>query len=307
MIKFENVSKSFGSNTVLDDFNLEIKKGSIFGLVGINGAGKSTMLRILTGIYSTDSGLVTIGGESVHENPKVKGKIFFLPDDPYYSYNLTGEDLKNLYKSFYDLDEKTFYKHLKSFKLDSNTSIHNYSKRQLFMSLALSLNPEYMFLDEAFDGLDPLARLYFKKALIDLSSRKNTTIIISSHALRELEDICDSYGLIDHKTIIGGGDLNDSLASIFKYQLSLTDFISKEMIKSVHIINYETEGKLIKITFKGNEQDFLDEINKYRPVFIDKIAVNFEDLFMEEVEARGYLKWDTLKIIIKRWLCQLCF
>lgn len=293
MIKFQNVSKSFGTNLVLDDFNLEINKGSIFGLVGINGAGKSTMLRILTGIYSTDKGSVTIGGEEVHENPKVKGKIFFLPDDPYYSYNLTGEDLKNLYKSFYELDEETFYKHLKVFKLDSNKSIHNFSKgmkRQLFMSLALSLNPEYMFLDEAFDGLDPLARLYFKKALIELSSRKNTTIIISSHALRELEDICDSYGLIDHKTIIDSGDLNESLASIFKYQISLTDFLSKEMIKSVNIINYETEGKLIKVTFKGDEDKFLKEINKYKPIFIDKITVSFEDLFMEEVESRGYLK-----------------
>ena len=99
-----------------------------------------------------------------------------------------------------------------------------------------------------------------------------------------------SYGLIDHKTIIDSGDLNESLASIFKYQISLTDFLSKEMIKSVNIINYETEGKLIKVTFKGDENKFLKEINKYKPIFIDKITVSFEDLFMEEVESRGYLK-----------------
>lgn len=293
MIKFNNVSKSFGDNKVLDNFNLEIKKGSIFGLVGINGAGKSTMLRLLAGVYSSDSGSITINDEKVYDNEKVKKKMFFLPDEPYYAYNLKGNDLVDLYKSYYDIDINSLNKHLNAFKLDLDKPIHRFSKgmkRQLFISIAVSLNPDYLLLDEAFDGLDPLARLYFKRALIKLVNKNNTTVIISSHALRELEDICDSYGLIDHKVIKVSGDLNASLGETFKYQLAFEKYISADLLKSVNIINFEQEGKLVKITFKGDEKLFLEEIKEYHPLFIDKINVTFEDLFIDEVETRGYLK-----------------
>lgn len=296
MIEIKNVFKSFGENEVLNDLSLTIKKGSIFGLVGINGAGKSTLLRMISGVYNVCSGNILIEGEEVYENPSAKRKIFFLPDDPYFSYRLTGDELKDLYKSYYNFNEDTFYKHLNTFKLDSKKPIHNYSKgmkRQIFISLAIACEPEYILLDEAFDGLDPLARLHFKRALIELSTNNNTTVIISSHALRELEDICDSYGLIDHNTIISEGEINNALTNMHKYQFATNSNITKEMIKSVEVMSIQKEGRLYKVTFKGNENLFLEEINKLNPIFIDKVFVSFEDLFIEEVEARGYLKWNT--------------
>lgn len=304
MIKLSNVSKSFGNNLVLDNFNLEINKSAIFGLVGINGAGKSTLLRIIAGVYQSDKGAITISGDDIKDETKTKKKIFFLPDEPYYEFNLKGIDLLNLYKSYYEINMDKLNNHLTKLKLDLNKPIHNFSKgmkRQLFLSIAISLEPDYLLLDEAFDGFDPLTRLYFKRSLVELVNNKGTTVIISSHALRELEDICDSFGIIDNNTILFSGDLNEYLATTYKYQVVVENFINEEMIKSINIIKYETEGNIIKITFKGKEEAFLNEIDKYSPIFVDKLPVSFEDVFIEHVESRGYIKWHTLNIIIKKY------
>src|SRR5690606_37031898 len=235
MIEIKNVFKQFGDKQVLKDISLTIKKGSIFGLVGINGAGKSTLLRMMSGVYKPTSGQILIEGSEVFDNPKVKSKVFFLADDPYFSFRLTGEELKNLFESFYHFNEDAYYEHLTRFKLDPNKPIHNYSKgmkRQLFIALAIASEPEYILLDEAFDGLDPLARLHFKRALIDLSTNKNTTIIISSHALRELEDIFDSYGIIDHTTIMSAGSIDNALSNMHKYQFATELVLTKESFES---------------------------------------------------------------------------
>lgn len=293
MIEIKNVYKSFGQNHVLIDLSLTIKKGAIFGLVGINGAGKSTLLRMISGVYHSDQGAIKIEGQDVYENKDIKAKVFFLPDDPYFAYNLTGNDLKNLYMSYYDLDEEVLYKHLNTFKLDIDKPIHNYSKgmkRQLFISLAIACRPQYMLLDEAFDGLDPLARLHFKRAIIELSTNHQSTIIISSHALRELEDICDSYGLIDHQTIVSEGEITSILSDMHKYQLAFDQPVTRADFKDFDVRSYQAEGRLIKIAIKGDKELFLEHINQFEPIFVDEINVSFEDLFIQEVEARGYLK-----------------
>lgn len=293
MIEINSVHKAFGPNTVLHDLTLTIKKGSIFGLVGINGAGKSTLLRMISGVYRCDQGSILIEGEPVFENKTVKQKLFFLPDDPYYLYNLTGLDLMNLYSSYYDLDEDVLYRHLNTFKLAIDKPIHNYSKgmkRQLFISLAIACKPEYMLLDEAFDGLDPLARLHFKRAIIELSSTHQTTIIISSHALRELEDICDSYGLIDHQTIVSEGEITSILSDMHKFQVAFNQPITRQDFVDFDVKSYVEEGRLIKIAIKGSKDAFLQHITQFEPIFIDEIQVSFEDLFIQEVESRGYLK-----------------
>ena len=293
MIEIKNVFKQFGDKQVLKDISLTIKKGSIFGLVGINGAGKSTLLRMMSGVYKPTSGQILIEGSEVFDNPKVKSKVFFLADDPYFSFRLTGEELKNLFESFYHFNEDAYYEHLTRFKLDPNKPIHNYSKgmkRQLFIALAIASEPEYILLDEAFDGLDPLARLHFKRALIDLSTNKNTTIIISSHALRELEDICDSYGIIDHTTILSAGSIDNALSNMHKYQFATEFILTKESFVSVQVVSLKKEGRMYQITFKGDEENFTKEVKQYKPFFVDKLYVSFEDLFIEEVESRGYLK-----------------
>ncbi len=200
MIKIENLTKNLGENKVLEGLDLIINDGDIFGLVGINGAGKSTLLRTISGVYEAESGSITYDGKDVFENPEVKKDIFFLSDNPYYPNNSSINNIIDFYKSFYDIDVERFNKIINKFKLDTKKTINNFSKgmkRQLFIALAIAIGPKYLFLDEAFDGLDPLARLIFKRELSELIEEKKITVIISSHSLRELEDICDKYGLLD--------------------------------------------------------------------------------------------------------------
>lgn len=291
MIKITNLSKSFSDKQVLKNLNLEIEDGKVFGLVGINGAGKSTLLRLISGIYQADQGSIVIDGEEIYENEKIKNKIFFLPDEPYYSANTTPLSLIDLYQTFYDFDRNEYLNYLKHFALPFKKSMHNFSKgmkRQVFISLALSIKPKYLLLDEAFDGLDPLARLTFKRTLIDLVANNNTTVIISSHSLRELEDICDSYGLIDNMTISSSGDITEALEQLHKYQVAFEHMPNRDDF-DLDFITYYQDLRIIKVVVKEELSEFEEKIKKFNPLLIDEIKIDFEELFIIQVESRGYL------------------
>lgn len=291
MIEVRNLSKSFSDKHVLDEVNFKINEGKVFGLVGINGSGKSTLLRLISGIYRADYGEILIDGEDVFENEKAKSKIFFLPDEPFYSINTTPLSLIPFYKEFYHLDEKTYLEYLNIFKIPLKKGMNNFSKgmkRQVFISLALAIKPKYLLLDEAFDGLDPLARITFKKAITEMLKEGKTTVIISSHSLRELEDICDDYGILDNKHIIRSGCLDGNNQKLFKYQVAFLNEFKEELdldfIKCVKI------GRVLHITTNDDFETFRVKIEKYNPLFIDTIAIDFEESFIAEVESRGYLK-----------------
>lgn len=292
MIEIIGLKKSFKDKEVLDNINLKIEDGKVFGLVGINGAGKSTLLRLLCGVYKADSGSILIDGNEVYENEKVKKDIFFLPDEPYYSNNTTPLSLKDIYKVFYNLDEEKYLQYINLFQLPLKKSMNKFSKgmkRQVFISLALAIKPKYLLLDEAFDGLDPLARLTFKRALIDLIDECNSTIIISSHSLRELEDICDSYGLLDNKNISSNGSIDEALTSVHKYQIAFEKEMSEEDF-DIKFKTFNKDGRIIKVVVKEDYNEFSKLINKYNPLLVDEIPIDFEELFIIEVESRGYLK-----------------
>ena len=293
MIKITNLNKQLGNKKVLTNLNLEIEEGKVFGLIGINGAGKSTLLRILSGIYQKDSGLVTINNEEVYENIAIKKDIFFLPDNPYYPDNSTLKTILDFYKSFYKIDEIKFYDIISKFHLDTNNTINNYSKgmkRQLFIALALAIKPKYLFLDEAFDGLDPLSRLIFKRELNEILLNNEMTIIISSHSLRELEDICDAYGLLDNGSIISTGSIEEKKQCYHKLQLAFLNEINKEDFKDLDIISFHRLGRIIKIIVRGDiYDDILMKINRLNPLLIDKVNIDFEELFILEVSKKGYI------------------
>ena len=292
MIEIIGLKKSFKDKEVLDNINLKIEDGKVFGLVGINGAGKSTLLRLLCGVYKADNGSILIDGNEVYENEKVKKDIFFLPDEPYYSNNTTPLSLKDIYKVFYNLDEEKYLQYINLFQLPLKKSMNKFSKgmkRQVFISLALAIKPKYLLLDEAFDGLDPLARLTFKRALIDLIDECNSTIIISSHSLRELEDICDSYGLLDNKNISSNGSIDEALTSVHKYQIAFEKEMSEEDF-DIKFKTFNKDGRIIKVVVKEDYNEFSKLINKYNPLLVDEIPIDFEELFIIEVESRGYLK-----------------
>lgn len=292
MIQLINLNKNFKDKEVLKNLCLTIEEGTVFGLVGINGAGKSTLLRLISGVYKPDGGSVLIDEEEVFENEKAKSKIFFLPDEPYYDENVTPQSLKDIYKVFYNLDEEHYFKYLKLFEIPIKKTINKFSKgmkRQVFIALALAIKPKYLLLDEAFDGLDPLARLTFKRALIDLIDEKKTTIIISSHSLRELEDICDSYGLIDNRNIVSSGLISEATENVHKYQVVFSDIITEEQF-DINFKNYQQDGRIIKVVVKEDLEQFTKSMEKYNPLIIDEIPIDFEELFIIEVKSRGYLK-----------------
>ncbi len=291
MIQIVNLDKSFGDKKVLESVNITIEDGKVFGLVGINGAGKSTLLRLLSGIYDKDYGSILFDGEEVYENESVKNNIFFLPDEPYYDHNTNPTSLINLYKTYYDLDEEKYFEYLKMFKLPLKKSMHNFSKgmkRQVFISLALAIKPKYLFLDEAFDGLDPLARLAVKRAIIDLVEEVGTTIIISSHSLRELQDICDSYALLDNKSIASYGDITEEIGKFHKYQVAFENIPDKERF-DIEFKTYKQDSRIIKVVVKENYEEFSEKMKKFKPLLIDEIPIDFEELFIIEVESRGYM------------------
>ena len=295
MIEIKGVTKALGNNLVLDEVNLSIEEGKVFGLVGVNGAGKSTLLRCLVGIYKPESGEVVINGKQVYENPHVKQDIVLINDDPYYPLNATVDDIKNLYASFYALDEKRYETYVSLFKLDRKKVINNFSKgmkRQVFLIMALAISPKILILDEAFDGLDPFVRLTFKRALTDLIEEKNITVIISSHNLRELEDICDSFGILENHHIVTSGDIQEGKDNIHKMQLVFKDNVTKDMLTNLDIIHFDQVGRVMSLVVKGNIDEIKAELNQYHPLLMEVLAISFEEMFIYEMEERGYRSYE---------------
>lgn len=285
MLEIKNVTKAFKDKSVLDDVSLNIDHGSIFGLVGVNGAGKSTLLRSIAGIYSLDDGLVLFEGLDTHIDVEIRKRIFLVSDDPYYPYGSSIKSLKMFYKSFYDFDEEIYQKYLNLFKLSETDNISNFSKgmkRQALLLIALACKPELLLLDEAFDGLDPIVRVHIKNALSDLIEDNNSLIIISSHNLKELEDICDSYGILENSHIETYGDLLESKANINKYQLAFKEEVDIEMFKGFDVLYKNMEGRIVTLVIKGNREDVSKKLEALNPLILDVLNVNFEELFIYE-------------------------
>lgn len=291
MIQVTHLTKRFGKKTVYESADITVESGSICGLVGINGAGKSTLLRILSGVMKADEGTVLIDGEPVYENRRVKSRLFLLPDDPFYDTGVTGKKLRALYGTFFAFDDGVFEKYIQAFSLDLKKPIRNFSKgmkRQLFIAIALSCKPEYLFLDEAFDGLDPLARMEFKRGLIELQ-QEGSTVVIASHSLRELEDICDSFVLIDNAAVKMSGRLESALESMFKLQLAFREEVKPQALPFDYL-RAEQSGRVLTVVVRGNKEEVMEKLRAMDPLILEEIPMDFEDLFLEEVKSRGYLQ-----------------
>ncbi len=292
MIEINKVYKSFNEKEVLKDISLKIEDGKVLGLCGINGAGKSTLLRIISGVYMADSGEVLIDGKNIYDNDDVKKNLFFLPDEPFYDFNSTPKSIIKLYNAMYNLNLDIYYKTIEHFKIPLDKKIIKFSKgmkRQVFISIAFAIKPKYLILDEAFDGLDPFARMYFKKEIVDLVSDNLTTVIIASHSLRELEDICDTFAIIDKNKIAASGELFDSLDKIHKYQIAFDKIINKDDFPQIYK-TFEQEERIIKIVTDLKIDELNEKIKDLNPLFIDELSVNFEEMFNTVIEEGGYLE-----------------
>ena len=293
MIEIKNLSHSLGKKQILDGIDLTLADGSVMGLVGINGAGKTTLLRLISGVYTADAGEILIDGVPISEE-SARRELFFLPDDPYYTTYTTGKTLFDMYSVFYPkMERAVFERYMNEFALDQKKPIRNFSKgmrRQLYIALALSVKPKHLLLDEAFDGLDPLARMAFKTAINELVETNGTSVIISSHSLRELEDFCDCYALIDKMTVASSGDIAERVERFCKFQLAFVNDISDEAFVGLPIVSADRSGRFFKIVCEGRADTILSMLEVLNPAVIEQMNMDFEEMFIHEVEKRGYLK-----------------
>ncbi len=290
MLKIDNLCKSFGDTKVLDKLNLEVEEGSIFGLVGINGAGKSTLLRTISGVYEPEQGCVLFNDSDTYEDEKIRKEIAFVSDEQYYPIGSTIHSVKLLYQSMYDFSEEKFQKYLKMFALQETDAILNLSKgnkRRVALLFALSINPKLLLLDEAYDGLEPLVRYKFKQVLAELIEDEKITVIISSHNLKELEDICDSFGILEDGKMMTYGDLSNSKENVNKYQIVFDKEIDDDAFAGLDILHKEHEGRVYKLVVKGSSEEVMLKIQQLHPLLVDMLQVNFEELFIYELEGRS--------------------
>ena len=288
MITIKGLRKSYGTKEVLSGVSLTVPDASVFGLVGINGAGKTTLLRMMADVLRPDEGTVEYDGENIAGNAKKRKELFFLPDEPYYTAGTTVEKLVALYKSYYAFDDELFARYEALFSLERRTPIRNFSKgmkRQAFAALAIACRPKYLLLDEAFDGLDPLARLELKRGIISL---EGTTAIISSHSLRELEDICSGFALLDGGAVADAGDLSETLERVHKFQAAFEEPVPRERFP-FECLSFESEGRVVRFVVRGERDVVVRALERLDPIFIEEIRVDFEELFLCEVKNRGYL------------------
>lgn len=222
MIEAKKISKSFDGFKAVNDVTVTITEHNVFGLVGTNGAGKSTVLRMIAGVYKPDEGIITVDEQPVFDKMETKKKIFFIADEPYFFANATAADMQKYYASIYEeFDAEQFYRYLSHFELDKRRKINTYSKgmkKQLALLLGISSKTKYLLCDETFDGLDPVMRQGVKSIFADEIERRGLTPIIASHNLRELEDICDHVGLLHKGGVLLSKDLEEMKCNIQKVQ-----------------------------------------------------------------------------------------
>jgi len=293
MIDIVNLTKKFGQKTVLKNLDCRIADGCIYGLVGANGAGKSTFLRLLSGVYYAQQGSIEIDGKEVYDNTDIKKDIMFLSDDLYFPNGAQLKDVVAVYKSFYpDFDTEYFYSHTDKLKLGRNDKISTFSKgmkRQTSIIAALSCGAKYLFFDETFDGLDPVVRNYVKKLIYDKVIEKNATVILTSHNLRELEDICDHLGVLYQGGILFEGDTNALKTNVFKVQLSLGKEFTQEDLEPLNVLSFKKIGSVATVIIKGDRGEAERIIAEKSPVIADFLPLTLEEVFIYEMEVLGYV------------------
>lgn len=301
MIELKQTVKKFESFTALDGVDLKIEKGTAFGLLGSNGAGKSTILRLLSGIYRPESGEVLIDGESVYDNVNVKQKVFFINDETVQFGSFTLKKLKNYYKSYYPNFSEELFESLRSrVNLPLDKKIGDFSKgmkRQAIVIIGLACKTDYLLLDEAFDGLDPTMRIIVKKMLVDAMIDRQLTTIISSHNLKEINEVCDSAALLHNGKIIFAREIDSVKSSIHKVQVvfpknedgSPAEYTREQIAEcGLEILHFERSMSIYYIIAKGDEDTVRAAFAPKKPLLLEVIPLTLEEIFIYELEVLGY-------------------
>ena len=292
MIKIDKLSKKYDKDYVLKDLSCNIKDNSIYGLVGANGSGKSTLLRTIMGIYETDGGTISVDGNEVYDNEILKQKMVFVADDLFFYPGYTLMDTAKYYQSMYKNFDMSYLKELAGMlNLSLNKKVSTFSKgmkRQCALICAICTNADYMFFDETFDGLDPVIRNTMKKILIKQMNKKNTTIVMTSHNLRELEDICDNLGLLYQGGILFESDVDTIKTNMFKVQISFEKNFDRDDFEEFDILSFKKQGSVATIIIKDNDGKSKKKLEKMKPLILDYLSLTLEEVFIYEMEALGY-------------------
>jgi len=292
MIQAVQLTKRFEDILAVDHIDAVIQEGSVFGLIGTNGAGKSTFLRLASGILKPDEGQITLDGQEIYENTEAKKKFFYISDEMYFFSNASPLDMMTYYSRVYDrFDKERFHRLMKSFCLDEKGRIHTFSKgmkKQVSVICGICANTEYLFCDETFDGLDPVMRQAVKSIFAADMEDRNLTPIIASHNLRELEDICDHVGLLHKGGILLSRDLDDMKLNIHKIQCVLQPGMGPEDLVTLKCLSSEQRGRLLTLTVRGTREEVEEKIKAYEPVFFECIPLTLEEIFISETEVAGY-------------------
>ena len=299
LIEIKNLTKKFDKLAALNNVSFNVNEGSVVGLVGSNGSGKSTLLRVLSGVYQPDGGEVIVNGERLFDNYIAKGECYFIPDFPYFYNNSTLENTAFLYRRLYpNWSEDVFNKFCSVFPINRRQRIINMSKgmqRQAALILALSTCPKYLFLDEIFVGLDPVVRHLLKKILIDAVYERGVTVMIASHNLRELEDLCDRVCLLHMGNMLMESDIDALRQKMRKVQIAFKEIPQKpNLFEGIDIVNVWRNGNVFNLTIRGAEESFMPALNALEPAYISALPLTLEEIFISEMEVAGY---DIISII----------
>ena len=292
MLEMKNVVKTFGTFRALDELSLTVPKGAVYGLVGPNGAGKSTAIRHMTGIYRPDSGSVMLEGQPIFENSQAKGRIGYIPDDVFYYPSATLEEMHRFYRGIYPKFDEDLYNRLKEiFRLPEKTPIRRYSKgmqKQAAFHLTVSTRPEVLILDEPVDGLDPVMRRQVMSVILADVAEHGTTVLISSHNLRELEDVCDHVGIMDHGKMLLERSLADMQGNTHKLQ------IVGDTPAGLEILHESTSGRLKTLIVRGQAWEISTKASAAKPAYYDLLPLSLEEIFIYELGGVNYAVKDIL-------------
>ena len=292
MLEMKHVTKTFGSFKALDDLSMSVPQGAVYGLVGPNGAGKSTAIRHLTGVYRPDSGEVTLEGLPIYENPVVKSTIGCIPDDIFYFPAATMEEMKRFYKGMYPhFDDALFERLYEVFQLPKRSPIRRFSKgmqKQAAFHLTVCTHPEILILDEPVDGLDTVMRRQVMSLILSDVAEHGTTVLISSHNLRELEDVCDHVGIMDHGRMLLEKSLADMQGATHKLQLV------GEVPAGLDILHGTSSGRLKTLIVRGKLRDIQLKTQASEPVYFDILPLSLEEIFIYELGGVNYAVKDIL-------------
>ena len=298
MIQVNNVTKKFGDFAALDGLNMNVERGAIYGLVGPNGAGKSTIIRNLCGVYKQDAGEILIDGQPVYENEALKQRMAIIPDDIFYFLQANTKDMMKFYKNMYPkFDEQLFYKIAECFpEINMKKMVRTLSKgmqKQVAFMLTIASRPELMILDEPVDGLDPVMRRQVWSLIMSDVAETGVTVLVSSHNLRELEDVCDHVGIMNHGKILIERSLDELQTSITKIQIAF-DGEMPELPPEVQVLKQITNGRVHTLIVKGEPRAAEHAISQLNPLLMDVLPLTLEEIFIYELGGEDYAVKDII-------------